>query len=76
MILYLKMQGQVSTCGHPLWYDTYRSEAIKTWSYYWTDDKIKRATQNQLILMQKASDPQTWKLIWHRKGHELVQGQT
>lgn len=51
MILGLKMQGRVSTCGHPLSYDIYRSEAIKSQGYYWTDDKIKRATQNQLIVM-------------------------
>lgn len=63
MILGLKMQGQVSTCDHPVWYDTYRSEAIKPQGYYWTDDKIKRDTQSELILMQKASDPQTWKHI-------------
>lgn len=53
MILGLKMQGQVSTRDHPLWYDTYRSEAIKPPGYYWTDDKIKRATQSQLILIKR-----------------------
>lgn len=60
MLLGLKIQGQISTCGHPLWYYVYRFEAIKPGACYWTDDKIQGTTQNQLILMPGASDPQTW----------------
>lgn len=53
MILGLKKQGPVSTHDHPLWYDTYRSEAVQPPGYYWNDDKIKKATQSRLILIKR-----------------------
>lgn len=76
MLSGLKIQDQISTLAIHSDVTYTDLKLVKPGAYYWTDDKIKETSQNQLMLMPRVSDPQTWNHIWHRKWHRLVPGQT